>query len=76
MDKEEFIDMEDDIIPEAREVHPLYQRLLDFPFESLPLAAALMMSTFLNCYDPKQPPERLAQYCQMQFSSQPNGGPL
>ena len=33
-----------------------------------------MMSTFLNCYDPREPPERMAQYCQMQFSHQANGG--
>ncbi len=66
--------MEEEMAPEPRQVHPVYQRLLDFPYESLPPAAALMMSTFLSCYDPRQPPERMAQYCQMQFSHQANGG--
>ena len=31
MDEEEFIDMEEEIEPETREIHPVYQRLLDFP---------------------------------------------
>ncbi len=74
MEEEEIIDMEEEMVPEPRQVHPLYQRLFDFPNESLPPAAALMMSAFLSCYDPRQPPERLAQYCQMQFSHQANGG--
>ncbi len=66
--------MEEEMAPEPRQVHPKYQCLLDFPYESLPPAAAFMMSTFLSCYDPRQPPERMAQNCQMQFSHQANGG--
>ena len=33
-----------------------------------------MMSTFLSCYDPRKPPERVAQYCKMQSSHQATGG--
>ncbi len=72
--EEEIIDMEEEMEMETSEVKPVYRRLLDFPYESLPPAAALMMSTFSNCYDPREPPERMAQYCQMQFSHQANGG--
>ena len=74
MEDDEIIDMEEEEQPTVQEVHPVYRRLMDFQYETLPPAAALLLYTFLQCYDPEEPSERRAQYCQMQFSREPNGG--
>ncbi len=73
IDDEEVIDMEEDVLP-PNPVHPTYQYILDFPYGTLSPQAALMLQTFLRSYDTAQPPERRAQYCQMQLSHLPDGG--
>ncbi len=73
MDDDEVIDMEKDV-PPPNPVHPTYQYILDFPYETLPPQTALMLQTFLRSYDPAQPLKRRAQYCQMQLSHLPDGG--
>ncbi len=74
MEEDEIFDMEEEQQTTVQEVHPVYRRLMDFQYETLPPAAALLLYTFLQCHDPEQPSERRAKYCQMQFSQAPNGG--
>ena len=67
MEDDEVIDMEEEA-PPTNPVHPTYQYINDFLYETSSPPAALMLQTFLRSYDPAQPPERRAQYCQMQLS--------
>ncbi len=59
-DEEEIIDMEEDT-PLPPDVDPIYQRLFDFPYESLSPQAAMMVYALLQSYDPQLPAERRAQ---------------
>ncbi len=61
-------------MPPPNPVHPTYQYIMDFRYETLSPQAVLMLQTFLRSYDPTQPLERRAQYCQMQLSHLPDGG--
>ncbi len=74
-DEEEIIDMEEDT-PLPPEFDPIYQRLFDFPYESLSPQAATMVYALLQSYDPQLPAERRAQYSQLQLSHLPDGGGL
>ena len=56
------------------EVSEIYKRLLDIPLELLSPQAEVFLSAFLQSYDPKLPPERQAQYSQIQVSHLPDGG--
>ncbi len=73
LDDDEVIDMKEETPPTNPE-HPTYQCLHDFPHETLTPAADLKLQSFLRSYDPAQPPERQAQYRQMQLSRLPDGG--
>ncbi len=43
MEEDEIIDMEEEQQPDIQELQPVYRRLMDFQYETLPLAAALLM---------------------------------
>ena len=73
MSEDEMVDMEEEP-PNPDELSGIYKRLFDFPYESLSPQAAAMLYAFLQSYDPSLPPERQAQYSQIQVSHLPDGG--
>ena len=73
MSEEEIVDVQEEP-PTSAELSDVYKRLFDFPYESLTPEAAVMLYVFLKSFDPQLPPERRAQYSQIQLSHLPDGG--